>query len=80
MVIGVRYRDGQSAAKAHAIFRALDSNSVVAISVHVAALQLGRVLINFGPLRSNNDHFVLAQQMTEGPLGDVTRHETKKDR
>jgi hypothetical protein len=38
MVVGVRYRDGKSAAKAHAIFRTFDSNSVVAISVHVAAL------------------------------------------
>jgi hypothetical protein len=38
MVIGVRYRDGKSATKANAILRTLYSNSVVPISVHVAAL------------------------------------------
>jgi hypothetical protein len=38
MVVAVRYRDGESAAKAHAIFRTLDSNSVIAISVRVAGL------------------------------------------
>src|ERR1700731_2201241 len=66
MVVGVRYRDGQSAAKAHAIFRTLDSNSVVAISVHVAALPAWVRTHEFWscPLRSNNDHFVLARQMT----------------
>src|SRR5579863_3128840 len=34
MVVGVRYRDGKSATKAHTVFRTLDPDSVVAISVH----------------------------------------------
>jgi hypothetical protein len=59
MVVGVRYRDGKSAAKAHAILRTLDSNSVVAIFVHVAGLSARAETHKFRscPLRSNNDHF-----------------------
>jgi len=37
----VVYRDSKGATKSHAVFRALDSNSVVPISVHVAP-PLGR--------------------------------------
>src|ERR1700722_6904220 len=59
MVVGVRYRDGKSATKAHAILRPLDSNSVVAIFVHVAGLPARAQTYKFCscPLRSNNDHF-----------------------
>jgi hypothetical protein len=59
MVVGVRYRDGKSATKAHAILRTLDSNSVVAIFVHVAALsaRAGTDKFRSCPLRSNNEHF-----------------------
>lgn len=74
MVVGIRYRDGKSAAKAHAILRTLDSNSVVAIFVHVAGLSARPQTHKYRlcPLRSNNDHFTLAQQRREGPKHEVT--------
>src|SRR6476660_3441278 len=34
MVVGVGDRDGERRAKTHAVFRALDANPVVSISVH----------------------------------------------
>jgi hypothetical protein len=59
MVVVVRYRDGKSAAKAHAILRTFDSKSVVAIFVHVAGLSARVQTRKYQscPRRSNNDHF-----------------------
>src|SRR6267154_4657331 len=34
MVVGIGDRDGERRAEAHAVFRALDPNSIVSISVH----------------------------------------------
>jgi hypothetical protein len=66
MVVAVRYRDGESAAKAHAIFRTLDSNSVIAISVHVAGLSARRKPVDSGHVRFAPimTTFMLAQQTT----------------
>jgi hypothetical protein len=71
MVVGVRYHDGKSATKAHAILRTLDSNSVVAIFVHVAGLSARAETHEFWSrqLRSNNDHFCA------GAANDAKSHE-----
>src|SRR5262245_12838590 len=55
MVVGVGDRDRKSRAKTHAVFRALDPNSVVAVSVHGDPFRCRRRVSPSGPREARWD-------------------------